>query len=432
MIRIDNRVLLAAVIIYEDKRDHFYKKYIKEVPNPDTFEEETISDSSNKEIYLYVFYILNDIERIKLCLNVGANPNILYRELNYIVKDRGIYTADPSYNSHDGYSTVFFDAVYKRNYDLVEIMLKSGASFYPEKVCPIKTNWASACANPARCAAMARIMQENDLKMLQLIAEYIPDVVNIEFSERTEREAYDCLSKIDFEFGALYAGGIQTPLSYCIEYDTGDYYKRTTSSSLFKGCAFKPIDSVLNKGEHRYLETAKWLVANGADVTATFDTVDFHSDGTITAEYMSLLACAMSRSNYDMTALLVGTGNIPPHRLSEATYYSKDKNITALAIACGAEDRSQKTSRGGCYIATAVYGSYDCPEVWTLRRFRDDYLQKYIWGRLFIRVYYAVSPTIVRLFGSFRAFNRINREILDRLTAALKLSGYSDKPYDDN
>ena len=26
---------------------------------------------------------------------------------------------------------------------------------------------------------------------------------------------------------------------------------------------------------------------------------------------------------------------------------------------------------GGCYVATAVYGSYDCPEVWTLRRYRD-------------------------------------------------------------
>src|SRR5699024_12626084 len=24
-------------------------------------------------------------------------------------------------------------------------------------------------------------------------------------------------------------------------------------------------------------------------------------------------------------------------------------------------------SSGGCYVATAVYGSYDCPEVWTLR-----------------------------------------------------------------
>ena len=26
----------------------------------------------------------------------------------------------------------------------------------------------------------------------------------------------------------------------------------------------------------------------------------------------------------------------------------------------------------GCYIATCVYGSYDCPQVWILRRYRDE------------------------------------------------------------
>ena len=29
------------------------------------------------------------------------------------------------------------------------------------------------------------------------------------------------------------------------------------------------------------------------------------------------------------------------------------------------------SSGGGCYVATAVYGSYDCPQVWTLRRYRE-------------------------------------------------------------
>ena len=31
-------------------------------------------------------------------------------------------------------------------------------------------------------------------------------------------------------------------------------------------------------------------------------------------------------------------------------------------------------AKAGCYVATSVYGSYDCPEVWTLRRFRDEVL----------------------------------------------------------
>ena len=32
---------------------------------------------------------------------------------------------------------------------------------------------------------------------------------------------------------------------------------------------------------------------------------------------------------------------------------------------------TRKRPSRGCYIATAVYGSYDCPQVWTLRRYRS-------------------------------------------------------------
>ena len=56
-------------------------------------------------------------------------------------------------------------------------------------------------------------------------------------------------------------------------------------------------------------------------------------------------------------------------------------------------------AQGGCYVATCVYGSYDCPQVWTLRRFRDNMLAESRPGRAFIRVYYAVSPTLVKWFG---------------------------------
>ena len=39
---------------------------------------------------------------------------------------------------------------------------------------------------------------------------------------------------------------------------------------------------------------------------------------------------------------------------------------------------------GNCYVAIAVYGSYDCPQVWTLRRFRDYELAKSRLGRAFV------------------------------------------------
>ena len=90
---------------------------------------------------------------------------------------------------------------------------------------------------------------------------------------------------------------------------------------------------------------------------------------------------------------------------------------------------SQKKS--GCYVATAVYGSYDCPQVWTLRRFRDDRLAATLSGRAFIRLYYAVSPTLVRLFGRSAWFKSLWRGPLDRLVSRLRDQGVENTPYQD-
>lgn len=92
---------------------------------------------------------------------------------------------------------------------------------------------------------------------------------------------------------------------------------------------------------------------------------------------------------------------------------------------------SSGNKTGGCYIATAVYGSYDCPEVWTLRRFRDEKLLNNTFGRLFVRVYYATSPTVVRLFGRTKWFNKFWRGRLNIMVEKLKADGYDDTPYYD-
>lgn len=85
----------------------------------------------------------------------------------------------------------------------------------------------------------------------------------------------------------------------------------------------------------------------------------------------------------------------------------------------------------GCYIATAVYGSYDCPEVWTLRRFRDFRLGVSWYGRLFIKLYYLVSPTIVKYFGQTKLFQTFWRKKLDRFVKKLNTQGIASSPYVD-
>ena len=93
------------------------------------------------------------------------------------------------------------------------------------------------------------------------------------------------------------------------------------------------------------------------------------------------------------------------------------------------EERAK--SQGGCYVATCVYGSYDCPQVWTLRRYRDDTLASTWYGRAFIRTYYAVSPTLVKWFGKTKWFKKMWQGKLDRMVRRLNASGVADTPYND-
>ena len=93
--------------------------------------------------------------------------------------------------------------------------------------------------------------------------------------------------------------------------------------------------------------------------------------------------------------------------------------------------QTKNENTGGCYVATAVYGSYDCPEVWTLRRFRDYTLAETWYGRAFIRTYYAISPTLVKWFGHTTWFKTLWRGKLDRMVESLNAKGVENTPYKD-
>ena len=87
---------------------------------------------------------------------------------------------------------------------------------------------------------------------------------------------------------------------------------------------------------------------------------------------------------------------LPVKRVSHFTKEPVAEEKTAASV--------QTKQKKGCYIATCVYGSYDCPQVWTLRRYRDLRLGKSWCGRAFILLYYAVSPGLVACFGEIPLF----------------------------
>ena len=92
-----------------------------------------------------------------------------------------------------------------------------------------------------------------------------------------------------------------------------------------------------------------------------------------------------------------------------------NKNHESLRGLKNTIDNINKPSGGGCYIATMVYGDYDHPQVMVLREYRDRVLSKTFFGRLFIKIYYKLSPLLVQLLRNNNTANQKIKIILERI-----------------
>ena len=98
-------------------------------------------------------------------------------------------------------------------------------------------------------------------------------------------------------------------------------------------------------------------------------------------------------------SVIIRTHGVPKAVLEEI----RNKGLEVIDLTCPFVSKIHRIvyekTVAACYVATAVYGSYDCPEVWILRRYRDYTLAETWYGRAFIHTYYAISPTLVKWFG---------------------------------
>jgi len=88
-------------------------------------------------------------------------------------------------------------------------------------------------------------------------------------------------------------------------------------------------------------------------------------------------------------------------------------NYSAIpAPSQGTDVISEGKGGGGCFIATAAFGSEMHPKVWKLRLFRDQWLAQYSIGRLFIQFYYTVSPPIANWIAQSEVARLVTRGLL--------------------
>jgi ribosomal protein L7/L12 len=80
------------------------------------------------------------------------------------------------------------------------------------------------------------------------------------------------------------------------------------------------------------------------------------------------------------------SGNYSLLKPGNVNSYNRHDSVTS--------PNSGKTKFEGCFIATVCYDGYDTPQVIKLRAFRDDVLLKSLSGRLFVKIYYLLSPKI--------------------------------------
>jgi hypothetical protein len=125
--------------------------------------------------------------------------------------------------------------------------------------------------------------------------------------------------------------------------------------------------------------------------------------------------CSWSEKEFPGYSSMIGIEKISKE---ERNNYIENQNYTKN-INFEIKTNKKEEKKSGCFIATAVYEDYNSKEVLRLRKYRDEKLKNSIWGRIFIRTYYTISPPISEIIKKHNILKKLIKPILDKIILKL-------------
>jgi hypothetical protein len=138
--------------------------------------------------------------------------------------------------------------------------------------------------------------------------------------------------------------------------------------------------------------------------------------GTAYTRIGSVAGSAGAGNTISFTDRSVAAGQIYYYKVKAHNWYGESESTSeSTTLTFGGDfglTGSSDGGGGGCFIATAAYGSPYARSIDLLRAFRDEYLMAHPIGKKWVNLYYQYSPTVAHIIADHSAMRKGVRLIL--------------------